>query len=96
MPFDRNIFKMLAPKTPARVASNIEDANYIRRFFNTVQGIGCRIDAPRQDGKGWRIIVDGTSDEDVSEGGTNDYENIFQKNVSLPKQIPILLFSLFI
>jgi hypothetical protein len=69
MPLDRQIFKILAAKTQARVVSNIEDANYIRRFFNTVQGVGCRIDAPRQDGKGWRIIVDGSSDIDFSGTG---------------------------
>lgn len=68
MPLDRNIFKIFAAKTPARVVSNIDDANYIRRFFNTVQGVGCRIDAPRHDGKGWRIIVDGSSDINLSDG----------------------------
>ena len=74
---------MLAPKTPARVSSNIEDANYMRRFFNTVQGVGCRVDAPRNDGKGWRIIVDGSTDIDIGE------ESIFNKMMrgSFPARI---------
>lgn len=83
MPIDRNIFKILGAKTQARDVANIEDANYIRRFFNTVQGYGCRVDAPRQDGKGWRIIVDGSTDIDIGE------ESIFNKMMrsSFPARI---------
>ena len=47
------VAKTAAARQQNRVANILED----------IQGVGCRIDKPtNREGKGWRIICDGTSD----------------------------------
>lgn len=65
MPF-RNIFKPLAPKSPARLVANVEDMNFIRNFINDLSGLGCRVVIPKnQQGRGARIIIGDGSDIDL-------------------------------
>ena len=71
---DRNIFKILPENTPARMVSNIRDANFQRRFFNTVKGLGCRVVIPDKEGAGCMIVVDGTSDLPLPSGFPNPYD----------------------
>jgi len=71
---DRNIFKILPENTPARMVSNIRDANFQRRFFNTVKGMGCRVVIPDKEGAGCMIVVDGTSDLPLPSGFPNAYD----------------------
>lgn len=58
-------FKEYKPGDPVRLVANVEETNRVHRILDDLQGIGCRIVKPRgANGKGWRIIVDGTSDLD--------------------------------
>lgn len=58
-------FKEYKPGDPVRLVANVEETNRVHRILDDVQGIGCRIEKPRNaNGRGWRIIVDGTSDLD--------------------------------
>lgn len=42
----------------------VDDANRIANILQNLTGVGCRIEKPTdRNGYGWRIIVDGTSDE---------------------------------
>ena len=56
------------------MVSNIRDANFQRRFFNTVKGLGCRVVIPDKEGAGCMIVVDGTSDLPLPSGFPNPYD----------------------
>ena len=57
-----NLFK---PGDPVRNVANVEDHNRVANILNDLKGIGCRIQKPvNGEGRGWTIIVDGTSDID--------------------------------
>ena len=48
---------------PLRKVSNARQANRLANIWNDITGIGCRIDKPiNAEGRGWHIIVDGSSD----------------------------------
>ena len=54
---------------PLRKVSNVRDKNRVHNILEDIVGVNCRIDKPiNQDGLGWRIIVDGSSDEPPPEG----------------------------
>ena len=55
--------KKFKSEDPLRAVGNVEDHNRIANILNTIEGIGCRIHKPLNgDGRGWAIIVDGSSD----------------------------------
>jgi hypothetical protein len=62
-----NVSKWLgifAPETPLRKVCNVQDRNRIANILGDITGVGCRIDKPLNgEGYGWRIIVDGSTDE---------------------------------
>lgn len=58
-------FKQYPPNTPVRQVANIKENNLIRAILDDIQGIGCRVIKPKGlMGRGWRIVVDGSSDVD--------------------------------
>lgn len=61
----RRIFKRFGPDTPVRRVANIKEQNFWRNVLNDIQGIGCRVEIPEnQGGLGARVIVDGGADID--------------------------------
>jgi hypothetical protein len=58
--FLREDFK---PGDPVRKVAGARQARRIARVLNDIQGIGCRIEKPKNaEGYGWRVILDGSSD----------------------------------
>jgi hypothetical protein len=54
---------------PLRKVGNVRDKNRVHNILEDIVGVNCRIEKPiNQDGLGWRIIVDGSSDEPLPEG----------------------------
>lgn len=82
----RNIFERYKAGTPARQVANVADANWMRNFFNDLQGIGCRVEMPEHlGGLGCRIVVDGTTDVPYPDPTMNPYgesTNIFIAEVT--------------
>lgn len=57
------------PGDPSRLVPSTADANRIANILQDIVGVGCRIDKPiNNDGYGWRIIIDGSSDGDYPVG----------------------------
>ena len=49
---------------PIRHLCNPVERNRVNNILQDIQGVGCRIEKPVNDeGKGWKIVVDGSSDE---------------------------------
>jgi hypothetical protein len=44
------------------LTANVAETNFVHNWINDLQGIGCRVTRPGPDGKGARIIVDGSSE----------------------------------
>jgi len=62
MPF-QNILRLFKPGAPVNQVANVKDHNFLANVINDLQGVGCRVVKPTQHGgKGFRIVVDGTSD----------------------------------
>ena len=69
---------------PLRKVANHTQANRIANVLLDIKGVGCRIEKPTNaDGRGWKVIVDGSSDEPFPddtpsffglENGTYQYE----------------------
>jgi len=58
-----NFFHRFLPEAPLRVVANVRDALRIRNILEDIEGVYCRIEKPiDREGKGWKIIVDGSSD----------------------------------
>lgn len=56
----RNNFKQ---GDPTRIVADHLQANRIANILQDIQGLGCRIEKPTDaDGRGWKIIIDGSSD----------------------------------
>ena len=54
---------------PLRHVSNHVQANRIANVLLDLQGIGCRVEKPTHaEGRGWRIIVDGSTDQPFPDG----------------------------
>ena len=54
---------------PLRKVANHTQANRIANVLLDIKGVGCRIEKPTNaDGRGWKVIVDGTTDEEFPEG----------------------------
>lgn len=61
----KQIFAPIMQGAPVRVIANWHDMVKMRNILNDIQGVNCRIAKPdHNQGLGWRIIVDGTSDEE--------------------------------
>jgi len=54
---------------PLRKVGNVRDKNRVHNILEDIVGVNCRIEKPIQhDGLGWRVVVDGSSDEPPPEG----------------------------
>ena len=64
--FLRNTFRA---GMPLRIVANHRQQNRIANILSDIVGVGCRIEKPiNAEGRGWRIVIDGTSDEEYPDG----------------------------
>ena len=53
----------------SRLVPSAADMNKVATILQDIQGIGCRIEKPvDRDGKGWHVVVDGSTDIDPPDG----------------------------
>jgi hypothetical protein len=70
---------------PVRKTAGATHQNRISNILNDVRGIGCRVVKPTNaEGRNWKIIVDGSSDEELPEGYVNPFAS------SLPRWDQVL------
>lgn len=58
------------PEDPLRKVVSARQQRRIARILNDFQGVNCRVEKPSDaEGRGWRIVVDGTTDIEDPRGG---------------------------
>ena len=59
----RNFLARFKTGDPVRLTANAQNLNRIANILEDIMGVGCRIEKPTDaEGRGWKIVVDGTSD----------------------------------
>jgi hypothetical protein len=76
-----NWLKLFKPEDPLRLVANVRQQNRIANILNDIQGVNCRIIKPTNaDGKGWMIVVDGSSDLKPEPGSEPYWPDPFSGN----------------
>jgi hypothetical protein len=89
-----NWLRTWLPETPLRLVANVRQMNRIANILNNIQGVNCRIEKPTNaEGKGWLIIVDGSSDVKATDG--NDIPNPFEGSGSSETPTHKTLFEIY-
>ena len=69
------IFRRHKPGDPVRFICDTDALNFVYSVLEDIKGVGCRIEKPTDGGgQGWRIVVDGTSDEQPPDNAPPPWE----------------------
>jgi len=72
----RNFLSRFRAGDPVAKVANVRQANRVANILEDITGIGCRIAKPTDaEGKGWQIIVDGSSDVQPPDGWVAPWSN---------------------
>lgn len=77
-----NWLRTWLPETPLRLVANVRQMNRIANILNGIQGVNCRIIKPTNaEGKGWMIVVDGSSDLKPEPGSEEQWPTPFSRSL---------------